>query len=173
MLRSATLGMMLAVALASGGAWGAAPPARGVEAAPAQPRLHGPPDAVASLLATERAFAARSAAAGAEAAFRDYVDPVDGLGFGDGEPLRGAEAVARWHADGGRLLWAPAEVFAATGGDMGTVWGVWSYTPKGADKVLVTGRYVTVWRKDAKGAWKAIIDIGAPDPEAAEPSPKA
>ncbi len=167
---------MSAAALAAAGwaavAW-AGPPAvgQGVGAAPAQPQLHGPPAAAASLLAAERAFAARSLSAGAEAAFREYVDPADGRAFDGGDPLRGVEAIARSHGDGGLLAWAPSEVFASAGADMGAVWGVWSYTPKGADKVLVTGRYVTVWRKDAKGAWKAIIDIGAPD-QAAEVAPK-
>ncbi|MBS0411858.1 MAG: nuclear transport factor 2 family protein, partial [Proteobacteria bacterium] len=30
------------------------------------------------------------------------------------------------------------------------------------------GRYVTVWRKNAKGEWKGLIDIGN-----ADPAPKA
>jgi ketosteroid isomerase-like protein len=28
---------------------------------------------------------------------------------------------------------------------------------------MVTGRYVTVWRKNAAGQWKGLIDIGNPD----------
>ena len=43
-------------------------------------------------------------------------------------------------------------------------WGRWTYTPREAGAKVSTGRYVTVWRKNAKGAWKAIIDMGNPDP---------
>jgi ketosteroid isomerase-like protein len=28
------------------------------------------------------------------------------------------------------------------------------------------GRYITVWRKDAGGAWKVLMDSGVPDPVA-------
>ncbi|MFX9608462.1 DUF4440 domain-containing protein, partial [Acinetobacter baumannii] len=61
----------------------------------------------------------------------------------------------------GLLHWEAAEVFASTG-DLGATWGHWTFTPKGGGKP-VTGRYVTVWRKDAAGAWKGLIDIGNPD----------
>jgi ketosteroid isomerase-like protein len=159
-MRGGIVGVWVAAALLLAPA---AQAGNGVGAAPAEPVLHGPPAAAAALLAAERAFAARSASAGAEAAFRDYLDPADSRAFTGGDALRGLDAIARSHADGGRLLWAPAEVFASKGGDMGAVWGVWTYTLPAPAKGQVTGRYVTVWRKDAAGAWKALIDIGAPD----------
>ena len=63
-----------------------------------------------------------------------------------------------------RSILAAEKVFAAKAGDMGLTWGRWTYTPREAGAKLSTGRYVTVWRKNAKGAWKAIIDMGNPDP---------
>ncbi|HZK98572.1 MAG TPA: hypothetical protein VFC47_01610 [Caulobacteraceae bacterium] len=43
--------------------------------------------------------------------------------------------------------------------------GTWKFTSLADPKVLVTGRYVTVWRRNAHGDWKGLIDIGNPDPK--------
>lgn len=131
---------------------------------------HGPAKATAELVATERAFAARSMEAGAAAAFAEYLDAADSRAFTGGDPVRGAAAIGASHAGPGKLNWQPREVFAAKAGDMGVVWGVFQFElPKGATvagHAVITGRYVTAWRRDAKGAWKGIIDIGTPDDKA-------
>ena len=78
--------------------------------------------------------------------------------FAGGEPARGSDAI--YKAQGGdlpekaKLAWIPDEVFASTG-DMGLTWGHWTFTPIGAAKPLVKGRYVTVWRRDAK-TWNDV-----------------
>ena len=123
--------------------------------------VHGPPKVAADLIATERAFAARSREAGAVTAFTEFCDPADSRAFNTGEPVKGAAAIGQAHIGEGKLDWYPREVFAAKAGDMGVVWGVFHYVPlKGK---AFGGQYVTAWRKDAKGAWKAIIDIGTPE----------
>ncbi len=126
--------------------------------------VHGPVSTARELIATELAFAKRSAEAGPGPAMRAFMDPVNGLSFAGGDPARGAEAIYRAHggANGGTLSWYPAEVFAASGGDMGTVWGYFRFVPPGKPGPVVTGRYVTVWQKEG-GVWKGIIDTGNPD----------
>lgn len=133
----------------------------------AEPVMHGPKATAEAVLAAERAFEAMSEKDGAAKAFRAFMDPDDGLEFvGKGDPVRGAEAIFK--AQGGitppttTLHWTPLEVFASTG-DMGLTWGRWRLTKVGDDKAIVTGKYVTVWRQNARGEWKAIIDIGNPD----------
>ena len=140
-------------------------------AAPAQTpdvTVHGPAKAVSELIAVERAFAVPvHGGRRGRTAFAEYLDPADSRAFMGGEPMRGAVAIGAAHAGPGQLNWQPKEVFAAKGGDMGVVWGVFQFTlPKGAavaGQSVITGRYVTAWRKDARGAWKGIIDIGTPD----------
>jgi len=68
-------------------------------------------------------------------------------------------------ADDTVLAWHPVEVFAAHDGDMGVSRGRWTLTPKAGGNPIA-GSYVTVWRKDAKGAWKGLVDIGNTDPPA-------
>ena len=129
--------------------------------------LHGPPAVAQAVLEAEHAFAGRVAEAGVAQGFREFMDPQDGLSFGGGAPTRGAEAIYR--ASGGdkpsavRLTWEPEEIFAARAGDMAVSWGRYVLTPNDPAKTATTGRFVTVWRKDANGSWKGLVDIGAPD----------
>lgn len=130
--------------------------------------VHGPAGAAAEILAAERAFASRSQEAGAGAAFAEFLDAEDSRAFMGGDPVRGAQAIGLAHAGPGKLAWWPSEVFAAKAGDMGVAWGRFHFVPPQGEPF--DGRYVTVWRKTAKGGWKGIIDIGTPD---REPAPAA
>ena len=120
-----------------------------------------------ALMAVDRDFAAYASAHGVANGFRAYMDPKDGLEFAGGEPRRGADAI--YQAEGGdkpeaaHLTWAPTEAFVAKSNDLGVTWGRWTDTPIDPAKKPLTGRYVTVWRKDAEGHWKGLIDIGTPD----------
>jgi ketosteroid isomerase-like protein len=127
--------------------------------------VHGPLPVARTLIAAEQAYAARSAAEGPAKAVRELMDPVDGLSFAGGEPARGAKAIYAANGGdkpGGTLSWVPTEVFASAGGDMGATWGHFRFQPPGSHGPVVTGKYVTVWRKSAAG-WKGVIDIGTPD----------
>ena len=107
---------------------------------------------------------------------RDFVDPVDGLAFAGGDPARGSAAA--FAAFGGDA--APATVRAVVGavgglrvdrrrhgGDVGPFHDDRHDRPQPP----FTGHYVTVWRKAADGAWKAIMDIGEPDAPPGPPPP--
>ena len=61
------------------------------------------------------------------------------------------------------LEWGPVEAFGAKAGDMGVTRGRWTATSKTDPAKSASGSYVTVWRKNAKGEWKGLIDIGNPD----------
>jgi ketosteroid isomerase-like protein len=96
----------------------------------------------------------------------------DALFFNGGEPSRGRAAAAEgWKdiiAKNIHLHWTPSESQVA--GDMGYTWGHYELAI-GAMKR--TGRYVTVWRRQADGSWKVVLDVGQPDPPkpASAPAP--
>ena len=128
--------------------------------------IHGPQASGEAVLATEHAFAKRAAEDGTAVAFGAYMDPADGRSFGSGPPIRGAAEIARRmgaHGVDRGLSWEPEEIFVSAGGDMAVSWGLYSFKPKDPAAKPETGRFVTVWRKDATGAWKGIVDIGNPD----------
>jgi ketosteroid isomerase-like protein len=114
---------------------------------------------VASLVAAERAFARASAESGIREAFLANLDPESVL-FRPRPP----PGIAAWKArpaTKARLDWRPdyAEVSAA--GDLGFTAGPWTLRPAEPEGAPAEhGHFVTVWRKDAAGVWKALVDIG-------------
>jgi len=90
---------------------------------------------------------------------------------------RGREAVAKaWlplFTDSSMFLkWQPNEVHVSASGDLGYSIGTYermSKDPSGKP-TSATGSYVSIWRKQADGKWKAVLDIGTtPAPEARKP----
>lgn len=82
---------------------------------------------------------------------------------------RGREAVAKaWlplFTDPSMFLkWQPDEVHVSAGGDLGYSIGTYermSKDPSGRP-TTATGTYVSIWRKQADGRWRAVLDIGTP-----------
>jgi ketosteroid isomerase-like protein len=118
----------------------------------------------AELLQAERNFAAASARSGVEA----WVAAFDSNGaeISSGGVVRGSAAI-RAHmtpqlADTAVLLsWAPDTSDASISGDLGYTIGRWKLTPRARpDSALAHGTYVTIWKRQANGAWKAVVDIG-------------
>jgi ketosteroid isomerase-like protein len=70
-----------------------------------------------------------------------------------------------------RLTWKPLRADIAKSGDLGWTTGSYEVTAKDKEGATVVrhGKYVTIWRKQANGAWKAVLDGGNPDEP---PAPK-
>ena len=126
-------------------------------------------DVRASLIAADQAFASATAARGLEgwmAAFDSTgIQMEPDVPFTPGlAPIRAAMAPAfadtTW-----RLTWEPTMAFASESGDLGYTLGTWQsrrYNDAGAGQIT-TGKYVTIWRKQADGSWKVVFDGGNPD----------
>jgi hypothetical protein len=133
-----------------------------------EPKLHGNLDAARAIVKADLDFGVLAKKEGTARAFRDAMDETDGVTYGGGStPSIGRDAI--YQAMGGdapddsKLEWQPQEVFAAKAGDMGVSRGRWTATSKKPDAKPIGGSYVTVWRKNAKGEWKGLIDIGNVD----------
>lgn len=128
-----------------------------------------PADVRASLIAADVAFAAATATKGLEgwmAAFDSTgIQMEPDVPFTPGlAAIRAAMAPAfadtTW-----RLTWVPTMAFASEAGDLGYTLGTWQstrYNDAGRGQVS-TGKYVTIWRKQADGGWKVVFDGGNPD----------
>jgi len=64
--------------------------------------------------------------------------------------------------DPGHLVWYPEAMGLAASGDLAWSLGPWTYAVKKGGPVLVHGHFLSVWRKQATGGWKAVADIGVP-----------
>jgi len=64
------------------------------------------------------------------------------------------------------LSWEPQRADVGAAGDLGYTVGRYEARFRDArgGPVLRTGRYLTVWKKQADGSWKVVQDIGVQDP---------
>ncbi|HEY0647895.1 YybH family protein [Phenylobacterium sp.] len=125
--------------------------------------------AAAEALAADRAFHDRAQVVHPAQAFREFMES-DGLLYGTGgDPAKGSAAI--YALMGGdkpqrvKVEWVPKQAWGAASGEMAMTIGDWKRTWLDGSRVM-TGNYVTVWRKTQDG-WKGLIDIGEVDEAAA------
>jgi ketosteroid isomerase-like protein len=116
------------------------------------------------IMQAERGFAAAVARQGVDAwvaAFDSNGAEITPQGV-----IRGSAAI-RAHmtpqlADTSVLLsWEPDTADVAASADLGYAIGHWKITPRARpDSMLAHGNYVTIWKRQANGEWKAVVDIG-------------
>jgi ketosteroid isomerase-like protein len=120
--------------------------------------------------AADKAFSDYAQTAGMGEAFAKYMDGADGEMIGEGDITKGEAAIRAafkdWPADV-KMIWSPDGGYGAGSGDIAVTTGRYARTRNGAD--VGQGRYVTVWRKNAAGEWKGVMDIGAADPPPKKP----
>ena len=120
---------------------------------------------VGEVVAAERAFARAARDRGVGAAFRSFA-AADALIFAPG-PRPAAPLFAAAPDVGGTLAWWPAYAGIAASGDLGFTTGpfVQEDGPRRRH-----GNYFTIWRRQADGAWRWVLDHG---PTASGPPPAA
>ena len=97
----------------------------------------------------------------------------NGVALGNGKaPVTGRVAIeksANWSPKDYELTWTPTDAQMGPSGDMGYTWGHFEGRSKDSsgNPVLTSGRYITIWRKQADGSWKVVLDAGANEPAAA------
>src|SRR4026209_2370117 len=68
------------------------------------------------------------------------------------------------------LAWQPKFAGMAASGDMGFTTGPWEAKEDIKDeKPQAYGHFVTVWKKQADGSWKFVVDLGISHPQSGGP----
>ena len=86
---------------------------------------------------------------------------------GEGE-VRGRDevknAVAALDQPGVSLRWEPLRADISASGDLGWTTGTYMSEAAGEDGTVTRGegRYVSIWRRQADGSWKVVMDLGNP-----------
>jgi ketosteroid isomerase-like protein len=123
---------------------------------------------VAFLFNLEKKFA-QDTAAGGGAAFAKWF-AADAVTLSNGQaPVIGSAPIAAqatWSPADYQLTWTPEGGRMGPGGNMGFTWG--HYAGRAKDKngnpIEHTGRYMTVWKKQADGSWKVEMDASNDEP---------
>jgi len=123
-----------------------------------------------SLVEAERAFAKASEIKGAREAFLEnladdsvlfHPGPVDGKKWWNDQPVRP-----------GVLSWQPIYASVSRAGDLGYTTGPWEFREKSlSDNPVAFGYFVSIWKRQADGAWKVILDLGTRNPAPQTPTP--
>ena len=63
------------------------------------------------------------------------------------------------------IRWRPLTSSISAGGDLGYTVGSYEIarSDEQGQRVVSTGKYVTIWRRQADGSWKVAFDSGVPD----------
>src|SRR5262249_39536644 len=70
-----------------------------------------------------------------------------------------------------QLVWTPEFADISAAGDLGYTTGPWERRPgAGQGGAPAFGHFVTLWRKQADGKWKAALDIGISHPMVPRPT---
>lgn len=89
-------------------------------------------------------------------------------------PVRGKAAIRAFVGEslkvpGFSVHWTPESAVVSASGDIGYTMGTNRFTFPDGKGAIVTqhGRYVTIWRKEADGTWRCVVDFWNEAPAAA------
>jgi len=58
------------------------------------------------------------------------------------------------------LTWEPKYARAAESGELGYTYGIWEFKTKANPDQISKGTYATIWKRNEKGEWKYVLDMG-------------
>jgi ketosteroid isomerase-like protein len=126
---------------------------------------------VIHLMELEGKFAQAVAEGGGKAFVQWFTEDAVVLNNGQ-PPTIGKTAIAasaQWDPKVYQLTWVAQGGQMGPSDDMGFTWG--HYEGRSKDKngepVVISGRYMTVWKKMPDGSWKVAMDVSANEPAAA------
>lgn len=127
---------------------------------------------ISFLYSLEAKFAHDTAQGGGPAFAGWFADDAVELSNGKA-PVIGHAAIAAgadWTPEQYQLTWTPEGGRMSPSGDMGFTWGHYEGRSKDRDgtPIVSSGRYMTVWKKQADGSWKVALDASNQEPPAKE-----
>jgi len=151
---------------AAGGGWLVVALVTGLSAsAVVLPPMQSPSPALLKMADTERAFARRAKETTVRQAFIDFFAD-ESIAF-EPDPVAARESMRKREAPpqppGFELLWEPRLGDAASSGDLGYLTGPAEYVNPG--KPTTYSCYFSVWKRQADGEFRVILDVGVPTPE--------
>lgn len=121
---------------------------------------------VEDLMRVDLEFSERSAEIGMQKAFLEYAD--DSAVLLRAIPIIGKialeESFKGFSDEGFILTWKPYAGNISSSGDLGYTYGYFTMTVK-ADSSTQDGNYVSIWKKQAGGDWKFVLDTGNEGPK--------
>ena len=109
---------------------------------------------------TDVDFSNRSKEVGMKKAFLEYIEADGVLLQPNSMPIKGADAIdfiSSFNDSSVILTWQPVGGDVGASADLGYTYGVFSMQTGDSAR---RGTYVTIWKKQANGRWKFVLDSG-------------
>jgi ketosteroid isomerase-like protein len=119
-------------------------------------------DSKAELIAAEISFSKLSGEKGSRKALMQFIDSNGVLLRPNSYPLVGGNAInfiSQINDSAYLMNWQPVGAGLAESGELGYTYGVYTVSLKNKDGVM-RGTYVNIWKKQADGSWKLLLDSG-------------
>jgi ketosteroid isomerase-like protein len=125
---------------------------------------------IQALIETDSAFSKLSEEKGMKAAFiayaaEDVIKPAEGKFPVIGKPalIKSLESDTQNFT----LTWQPIKAEVSSGNDLGYTFGNWKIITTSKTDSIHTyyGNYISIWKKQADGAWKYVFDTGNSTPK--------
>ena len=120
-----------------------------------------------SMFNADKKFAELSRQKGAAEAFYEFADDDAIMLSKNSDPVIGRLKIkeAMEGMENYLLAWAPENGLVSQSADLGYTWGRFELSFDDAEGVeqIRTGKYVSIWKKQADGKWKWVVDIGNTD----------
>ena len=118
---------------------------------------------VEDLMKLDRDFSKRSTETGMKQAFLEFASDTAVLLQKNTMPVVGKTAIAKSYQvlvdTGFTLTWEPLAGDISKSGDLGYTYGIYTMVNR-ANKSSHKGKYVSIWKKQADGSWKWVLDVG-------------
>jgi len=115
------------------------------------------------LIKTDIEFSNMSEKTGMEKAFLKYADDEAVLLRTHSMPIVGKEKIGKRYTDsddtGFTLSWKPLYADVSKSKDLAYTYGTYTLSIK-SDKSETYGTYLSIWKKQADGSWKWVLDTG-------------
>ncbi len=123
----------------------------------------------AELMRVDEEFSAAAQKLGVGEAFLRYAAADAAMLPANENVVKGLDGIRKQFAEfpaGATLAWKPFHADVAASGDLGYTLGTFELRGKGADgqPTVRYGKYCSVWKRQADGTWKWVVDVGTPSP---------
>lgn len=116
------------------------------------------------ILQADRDFSTLSKAEGMKKAFLAFADESVVMLRDNGMPIIGKSSLESHYQNFTdstfTLIWEPLYADISLSGELGYSYGIFTLTPRDKSQKPEQGTYCTVWKKDAEGNWKFVLDTG-------------
>lgn len=111
------------------------------------------------LVEAEKAFASFTSSHSIRDGFLKFMDST-GIVFRQGNSYNALEAYQKQKSGPAILNWQPAFAVISGSGDFGVTTGPYQLRANATDTNIYRGSFSSIWKMNAQGEWKNIIDLG-------------